>query len=42
MKKNYNKWATLFGNQSFDLITADSFRIRSIIDGILNDIPVSN
>ncbi len=32
----------LFGNQSFDLITADSFRIRNIIDGILNGIPVSN
>lgn len=32
--------AFLFGNQSFDLITADSFRIKDIIDGILNGMPV--
>lgn len=29
----------LFGNQSFDLVTTDSFRIKDIIDGIFNGIP---
>lgn len=30
----------LFGNQSFDLITSDAFRIGEIIDGILNGMSI--
>ena len=36
---NQGHISLLFGNQSVDLITSDSYKIRNIIDGVLNGIP---
>lgn len=37
---NQGHISLLFGNQSYDLITADDFRIKDIIEGILNGMPI--